>query len=58
MVCQRQAIIWSNAGILYIWILGTNFNEILHEINKFHSRKCIWKCRLEIGVNFASAKMY
>ena len=23
---QRQAIIWTNAGILLIWPLGTNFN--------------------------------
>ena len=25
---RRQAIIWTNAGILLIWPLGTNFNEI------------------------------
>ena len=24
---QRQAIIWTNAGILLIWPLGTNFSE-------------------------------
>ena len=29
---QRQAIIWTNAGILLIWPLGTNFNEILVKI--------------------------
>ena len=29
---RRQAIIWINAGILLIWPLGTNFNEILIEI--------------------------
>ena len=29
---QRQAIIRTNAGILLIWPLGTNFNEILIEI--------------------------
>ena len=27
-----QAIIWTNAGILLIQILGTNFSEILNEI--------------------------
>ena len=29
---RRQAIIWTNAGILLIRLLGTNFNEILVEI--------------------------
>ena len=28
---RRQAIIWTNAGILLIWTFGTNFNEILIE---------------------------
>ena len=26
---RHQAIIWTNAGILLIWLLGTNFNGIL-----------------------------
>ena len=30
---RRQAIIWTNAGILLIWPLGTNFREILNEIH-------------------------
>ena len=29
---RRQAIIWTNGGILLIWSLGTNFSEILIEI--------------------------
>ena len=29
---RRQAIIWTNAGILLIGPLGTNFGEILIEI--------------------------
>ena len=29
---RRQAIIWTNAGILLIGTLGTNFNETLIEI--------------------------
>ena len=29
---RRQPIIWTNAGILLIGPLGTNFNEILIEI--------------------------
>ena len=32
---RRQAIIWTNAGILLIGTLGTNFNEILIEIQTF-----------------------
>ena len=31
------------------WI-HRNFSEILSEIRAFHSRKCIWKCRLRNGV--------
>ena len=54
---RRQAIIWTNAGILLIGPLGTNFNEILIKLILFHSRKCIWKCRLRNGVYFVSASM-
>ena len=32
---QRQAITWINAGILLIGPLGTNFSEILIEIQTF-----------------------
>ena len=32
---RRQAIIWSNAGILLNWTLRTNFSEILSEIDTF-----------------------
>ena len=35
----RQAIIWTNAGILLIGPLGTNFNEILSEIHTFSFKK-------------------
>ena len=34
MAC-RQAIIWTNAGILLIGPLGTNFKEILIKIQNF-----------------------
>ena len=44
---RRQAIIWNNVGILSIEPLGTNFNEILIEIQIFLFKKCIWKCRLK-----------
>ena len=54
---RRQTIIKTNAGILLIETLGTNFSEILSEIHTFNSRKCIWKCRLEDGGHFISASM-
>ena len=36
---RRQAIIWNNAGILLIGPLGTNFSEILIEIQIFSLKK-------------------
>ena len=36
---RRQAIIWTNAGILLICPLGTNFSEILIEILTFSFKK-------------------
>ena len=36
---RRQAIIWTNAGILLIGTLGTNFSEILIEILTFSFTK-------------------
>ena len=36
---RRQAIIWTNAGILLIEPLGTNFNEILIGIQTFSFKK-------------------
>ena len=36
---RRQAIIWTNAGILLIGPLGTNFREILIEIQTFLLKK-------------------
>ena len=45
---RRQAIIWTNAGILLIGHLGTNFSEILIEIHifsfmKFDFKNIVWK---------------
>ena len=54
---RRQAIIWTNAGILLIGPLGINFSEILIEINTVLFNKCIWKCRLRSGVYFVPASM-
>ena len=36
---RRQAIIWTNDGILLIWALGTNFSEILNKIHSFSFKK-------------------
>ena len=36
---RRQAIIWTNDGILLIGPLGTNFSEILIEIHTFSLKK-------------------
>ena len=36
---RRQAIIWTNAGLLLIGPLGTNFSEILIEILTFSIKK-------------------
>ena len=40
---RRQAIIWTNAGILLIGPLGTNFSEILAEIITFSFKKMYFK---------------
>ena len=54
---RRQAIIWTNAGILLIRPLGTNFSEILGEIhtvsfNKMHLKMSSAKWRLfRLGLN-------
>ena len=47
---RLQAIIWINAGILFIGPLGTNFSEILIKIytfpfKKMHLKMLSWKCR-------------
>ena len=36
---RRQAVIWTNAGILFIGPLGTNFSELLIEILTFSFKK-------------------
>ena len=40
---RRQAIIWTNAEILLIGPLGTNFSEILIEIHTFSFKKMHFK---------------
>ena len=54
---RRQAIIWTNAGILLIGPLGTNFSQILIEIytfslKKMHLKRSSAKWRLfRLGLN-------
>ena len=58
---RRRAIIGTNAWLLIIWPLGTNFSEIY--ISKFiyfhwfHWRKCILKSRLRNVGHLASVPM-
>ena len=54
---RRQAIMWTNAGILLIGSLGIQFSEIVIEINtySFKKMKCIWNFRLRNGVLFVPA---
>ena len=46
---RRQAIIWTNAGILLIGPFGTSV-KFQPEFKHFHWSKCIWKFRLQNGV--------
>ena len=54
---RRQAIIWTNAGVLLIRTLGTNFSEILGEIHSFSFSKMHLKmssaklCLFGLGLN-------
>ena len=54
---RRQAIIWINAGILLIRPLGTNFREILSEIDIFEFQKMYLKTSSEKWRPFVSASM-
>ena len=49
---RRQAIIWTNAGILLIGPLGTNFSEILIEIQTFSLKKIRLKMSSAICCSF------
>ena len=46
---RRQAIIWTNAWILLIGPLGTNFSEVLVEIDSFSFKNAfeivVWKMK-------------
>ena len=57
---RHQAIIWSNARILLIWPIGTNFNEISIDIhtfsfNKIHLKMLSGKyCPFCLGLNVST----
>ena len=52
---RHQAIIWYNAGILLIEPLGSNFSEIVIEIQTISFNKMHWRCHLRNGGHFVSA---
>ena len=54
---RRQAIIWTNAGILLIRPLGTNFSEILIGIQTFSFKKMHLKISSAKWRPFISASM-
>ena len=54
---RRQAIIWTNAGILLIGPLGTNFSEIVIEIHTFPFKKMHLKMLSTNGIYFVLALM-
>ena len=56
LAIRRQAIILTNAEILSIGPLGTNFSEILIRIQTFSFKKMHLK-RLQIGSHFVEWEM-
>ena len=54
---RRQAIIWTNAGILLMGPLGTNFGEFLIVIHTFSFNKMHLKMSSANGVHFVSASI-
>ena len=54
---RRQAIIQTNAGLLSIGHLRTNFGDILIKIQNFSLTKCIWKYHLRNGGHFVQGEM-
>ena len=54
---RRQAITWTNAGLLLTGPLGKTSVKSYSEFKHFHSGKCTSKCRLRNGVHFVSASI-
>ena len=57
IIGRRQAIIWTNAGILLIGPLGIDFNENSTEIHIFSFKKIHLKMSSGNGGHFVSASM-
>ena len=55
---RRQAITWTNIGILLIGPLGTNFSEMLIEIHTFSFKKILLKMSSAKWRPFVSASMW
>ena len=48
---RRQAIIWANAGMLLFGTWEETTVKSWLKFIYFHSRPCIWKCRLDnVGI--------
>ena len=47
----HQANIWTNAGLLLIGLMGTNFSEIWFKMQPFLYKKINQKCCLQNGFN-------
>ena len=54
---RRQAIIWTDAGILSIRTKEQTSVKFQSQFKHFISRKCVWKCRLENVGHFVSVSM-
>ena len=54
---RRQAIIWTNVGLLAIGPLRTNLSEISIEIQNFSFKKKHLNCRLWNGGHFVQGEM-
>ena len=46
---RRQAIVWTSTGILLIGPLEQISKKFYLKLNRFHSRKCTWKCLQKSG---------
>ena len=51
---RRQAIIWTNAGMLLIGPLEQTLVKSESKFTYSYSRKCMWKCHQELDVHFVS----
>ena len=49
---RRQANILKQYSLIVFGLLGTNFSEILVEIQAFHWKRSIWKYRLQNVAHF------